>query len=304
MIAEIDAFLEMLAAERGAAGNTLVAYRRDLDDAARFLGGEPALLAADKGALQAYLADLAGRGMAPTTQARRLSCLRQFYAFLVGEGRRPDDPCHTLDAPRQGRPLPKVLSVDEVSALLEAARRDRSFEGIRLLAIVELLYASGLRVSELIALPDSALARDPSLLSVIGKGRKERLVPLGEAARAAVAEYRQARDSLTEGPKRSLYLFPAKSSSGYLSRQQVGRALKDLAVRVGLSPARLSPHVLRHAFATHLVEGGADLRAVQSLLGHADIATTQVYTHVAAARLRRLIEQHHPLARRPDADGG
>ncbi len=297
MIAEIDAFLEMLAAERGAAANTLAAYRRDLEDAAAFLGGSAKLPGAGKAELQAYLANLAARGMAPPTQARRLSCLRQFYAFLLGEGRRADDPCHTLDAPRLGRSLPKVLSVEEVSHLLDVAREDASLEGLRLLALVELLYASGLRVSELVALPDSALARDPALLSVVGKGRKERLVPLGETARLAVAAYRGERDRVQAEGRKSLYLFPAKSSSGHLSRQQVARAMKDLAARAGLSPARVSPHVLRHAFATHLVEGGADLRAVQSLLGHADIATTQIYTHVAAARLRKLVEQHHPLAR-------
>ncbi len=297
MIAEIDAFLEMLAAERGAAANTLAAYRRDLEDAALFLGGEAFLLQADKARLQAYLASLAARGMATPTQARRLSCLRQFFAFLLGEGRRADDPCHTLDAPRQGRSLPKVLSVEEMSHLLETARQDGSPEGLRLLAIVELLYASGLRVSELVQLPDSALARDPTLLTVLGKGNKERLVPLGETARDALAAYRRHRDQVPTAQKGSLFLFPAKSRTEHLSRQQVGRAIKDLAAKAGLAPDRISPHVLRHAFATHLVEGGADLRAVQSLLGHADIATTQIYTHVAAARLRKLIERHHPLSR-------
>ncbi|MEQ8654615.1 MAG: site-specific tyrosine recombinase XerD [Kiloniellales bacterium] len=297
MNAQTDAFLEMLAAERGAAANTLAAYRRDLDDASHFLGGEKRLLTADTTQLRSYLADLAERGMAAPTQARRLSCLRQFYAFLLGDGLRGDDPCHGLDAPRLGRSLPKVLSVEEMSRLLETARQDRSYEGLRLLAIVELLYASGLRVSELVLLPDSALARDPSLLTVVGKGQKERLVPLGEAAREAVATYRRHRDQLQDSNRVSPFLFPARSQSGHLSRQQVGRGLKGLAGKAGLPLARISPHVLRHAFATHLVEGGADLRAVQSLLGHADIATTQVYTHVAAARLRKLIENHHPLAK-------
>ncbi len=297
MTAQTEAFLEMLVAERGAATNTLAAYRRDLEDAAAFLGGEGLLLRADKAQLRSYLANLAERGMAPPTQARRLSCLRQFYAFLLGEGIRQDDPCHALDAPRRGRSLPKVLSVEEISRLLDTAREDRSVEGLRLLAIVELLYASGLRVSELVLLPDSAVARDPTLLTVIGKGRKERLVPLGDAAREAVAAYRQQREFFRNSEKESPFLFPSRSRSGHLSRQQVGRALKDLAAKAGLPLARISPHVLRHAFATHLVEGGADLRAVQSLLGHADIATTQVYTHVAAARLRKLIESHHPLAK-------
>lgn len=297
MSAQVEAFLEMLAAERGAAANTLAAYRRDLGDAADFLGGGGALLRADKSDLRSYIADLAARGMAAPTQARRLSCLRQFYGFLLGEGLRQDDPCHALDAPKLGRSLPKVLSVEEMTRLLDATREDRTPEGLRLLAIVELLYASGLRVSELVLLPDSALARDPSMLTILGKGRKERLVPLGEAAREAVAAYRQHRQSFFDPKTGSRFLFPARSRSGHLSRQQVGRALKDLAAKAGLPLTRISPHVLRHAFATHLVEGGADLRAVQSLLGHADIATTQVYTHVAAARLRKLIESHHPLAK-------
>ncbi len=297
MIAAIDAFLEMLAAERGAAANTIAAYRRDLEDAALFLGGEKALLQAEQEQLRAYLADLTARGMAAPTQARRLSCLRQFFGFLLGEGLRQEDPSHSLDAPRRGNSLPKVLTIDEVTRLLDTAREDRSVEGLRLLAIVELLYASGLRVSELVLLPESAVARDPQLLTIIGKGRKERLVPLGEAARDALTAYRQHRSRFCKPNQDSPFLFPARSSSGHLSRQQVGRALKDLAIKAGLPPTKISPHVLRHAFATHLVEGGADLRAVQTLLGHADIATTQVYTHVAAARLRKLIEQHHPLAR-------
>ncbi len=287
----------MLAAERGAAANTLAAYRRDLEDAARFIGGHGRLTEADSATLAGYLGDLAQRGMAPRTQARRLSCLRQYYAFLISEGVRADDPSRTLDSPRQGQDLPKVLSVEEVERLLTAAKTLSGPEGLRLLAIVELLYASGLRISEMVSLPDSALARDPALLTVVGKGNKERLVPLGESARDALAAYRAVRQQFLPKGRGSHFLFPARGTSGHLSRQQVGRSLKALAARAGLPPARLSPHVLRHAFATHLVEGGADLRAVQSLLGHADIATTQVYTHVAAARLRSLIETHHPLAR-------
>ncbi|MBC6405209.1 MAG: site-specific tyrosine recombinase XerD [Rhodospirillales bacterium] len=300
---DLEAFLEMLAAERGAAANTLAAYRRDLDDAAAFLGGGPGLVGADGEALRGYLADLSARSMTPQTQARRLSCLRQFFAFLVSDERRGDDPCQTLESPRRGKSLPKVLGIEEVGRLLDTAQQDRTPEGLRLTALVELLYAGGLRVSELVTLPDSALARDPDLLLIAGKGRKERLVPLGEAARQAVADYRAVRPGFQPPGRPSLYLFPARSATGHLSRQQVGRALKTLTLRSGQDPARVSPHVLRHAFATHLVEGGADLRAVQSLLGHADIATTQVYTHVAAARLRQLIERHHPLARRrPHSD--
>lgn len=293
-----EAFLEMLAAERGAAANTLAAYRRDLEDAARVLGGDRALLEADSDALRGYLATLAERGLAARTQARRLSCLRQYFAFLISEGLLDRDPCQPLDSPRQGRPLPKTLSVAQVEGLLEAARGKPGPEGLRLVALVELLYATGLRISELVTLPDGALARDPALLSVVGKGNKERLVPLGESAREAVAAYRQARSAFLPKGKGSRFLFPARGPAGHLSRQQVGRMLKLLAAEAGVSPDLLSPHVLRHAFATHLVEGGADLRAVQSLLGHADIATTQIYTHVAAQRLRQLIDLHHPLARR------
>ncbi|GAB5467137.1 MAG: tyrosine recombinase [Rhodospirillales bacterium] len=292
-----EAFLEMLAAERGAAANTLEAYRRDLDDAANLLGGDPALFEADAEGIRRYLSDLAARGMAPRTQARRLSCLRQFYAFLVSEELRDEDPCQAIDSPRQGQDLPKVLSLAEVEVLLQTAARRSGPEGLRLRALVELLYASGLRVSELVVLRDRVLARDPALLTIAGKGGKERLVPLGDVARDAVAAYREIRHRFLPKGKASHYLFPAKGASGHLTRQQVGRALKALAIEAGLRPDRLSPHVLRHAFATHLVEGGADLRAVQSLLGHADIATTQVYTHVAAARLRQLIEAHHPLAK-------
>ncbi len=290
----------MLAAERGAAANTLAAYRRDLEDAARFLGGDGRLAAAGSAELAGYLANLAQRGMAPRTQARRLSCLRQYFAFLISEAVRPDDPCRSLDSPRQGQDLPKVLSIEEVERLLSAARSIDGPEGLRLVAIVELLYASGLRISEMVSLPDSALARDPTLLTILGKGNKERLVPLGESAREALTAYRAVRQHFLTKGRDQRYLFPARSASGHLTRQQVGRSLKALAVQAGLPPARLSPHVLRHAFATHLVEGGADLRAVQSLLGHADIATTQVYTHVAAKRLRSLIETHHPLARGTD----
>ncbi|MEO1192258.1 MAG: site-specific tyrosine recombinase XerD [Pseudomonadota bacterium] len=291
-----EAFLEMLAAERGAAGNTLAAYRRDLDDAAQALGGVAALAEADSDDLRGYLAGLGERGLSPRSQARRLSCLRQFFGFLVSEGLLDQDPTQALDSPRQGQSLPKVMSLEEVERLLAAAGRQEGPEGLRLRALVELLYASGLRVSELVGLADAALARDPTLLTIAGKGGKERLVPLGDAAREAVAAYRQVRAHFLPKSIQSPYLFPARGAGGHLTRQQVGRALKSLANEAGLPVERVSPHVLRHAFATHLVEGGADLRAVQSLLGHADIATTQVYTHVAAQRLRRLIEAHHPLA--------
>lgn len=295
--AEVDGFLEMLAAERGAAPNTLAAYRRDLSHLGDFLaasGRRPA--EAEAGELKDYLASLTSAGFTPRTAARRLSCLRQFYRYLYAEGRRGDDPTTRLMAPRQGRPLPKVLTEAEVAALIEAAMRVPGAKGRRLVALIELLYATGLRVSELVALPEAAVARDPSVLLVAGKGGRERLVPLSDPARRAVAGYLEVRHQFLPKGRQSRWLFPSRGQEGHLTRQQVGLLLKELAVAAGLDPARLSPHVLRHAFASHLLEGGADLRAVQSMLGHADISTTQIYTHVARQRLKRLVEAHHPLA--------
>jgi len=290
-------FLEMLAAERGAAQNTLAAYRRDLQHLGAFLaasGGRPTEATADD--LKRYLASLAAAGFTPRTAARRLSCLRQFYRHLYAEGRRSDDPTARLMSPRQGRPLPKVLTEDEVSLLIAAAERVPGPKGRRLTALIELLYATGLRVSELVALPEAAVARDPAVLVVTGKGGKERMVPLSEPARRAVAAYRVARRHFLPKGRESRWLFPSRGQGGHLTRQQVGLLLKELAVAAGLDPTRLSPHVLRHAFASHLLEGGADLRAVQTMLGHADISTTQIYTHVARARLKQLVETHHPLS--------
>jgi integrase/recombinase XerD len=295
----LDLFLEMLAAERGAARNTLDAYKRDLEDFAGFAArrGQTAD-DADTALLRAYLKWLDGQGMAPRTQARRLSALRRFFRFLAAEGLRADDPTLALDSPRQGRPLPKILSEGEVEALLAAARGVEGADGLRLVALLELLYATGMRVSELVALPLAAVARDPRFLLVRGKGDKERLVPLGEAARAAVAGWLPERARLL-GPKRtSPYLFPSHGDAGHLTRQRLGQLLKTVAATAGLDRAKVSPHVLRHAFATHLLNRGADLRSVQAMLGHADISTTQIYTHVLDARLKSLVETHHPLARR------
>ncbi|WP_374444978.1 site-specific tyrosine recombinase XerD [Stella sp.] len=301
----LEGFLEMLAAERGAARNTQEAYRRDLGDLAGFLAGRGETLdAATEDGLRAYLSHLDAAGMAPRTQARRLSAIRQFHRFLYAEGLRPDDPSTRLDSPRLGRPLPKIVDAGECDALLAAARLRPAPDGPRLVAMVELLYAGGLRVSELVDLPVNAVARDSTTIVVRGKGDRERVVPLAASAVAAVGTYMAVRPAfLPRGARRAQaerWLFPSRGAEARLTRRRVGQLLKELAVQAGLDPARLSPHVLRHAFATHLVDGGADLRSVQRMLGHADIATTQIYTHVADERLTRLVQSHHPLAgRRP-----
>jgi integrase/recombinase XerD len=293
----IEAFLEMLAAERGAARNTLAAYAADLADAAAFAarhGKGPAAM--DAATLRAYLGTLADAGLSARTAARRLSALRQFHAFLLREGVRADDPTELIDRPRLPATLPKYLSETEVEALLAAAaQRPREREAVVMRAALEILYATGLRISELLALPRTALAGDAALLLIRGKGGKERIVPLSETARQAAAPLLAARGR---------WLFPGRDPKKPMTRQGFALALKRVALDAGLDPARLSPHVLRHSFASHMLARGADLRSVQMLLGHADIATTQIYTHVLAARLQRLVEQHHPLARGADAAGG
>ena len=297
-LAEIDLFLEMLAAERGAASNTMAAYRRDLVDAAGFLASHGKRLeTADDRDLRGYLASLSSRGLMPRSAARRLSALRQFFRFLFTEGRRQDDPTTSLDRPRQGRPLPKTLGEEEVERLLTAARARRGPDGLRLSLLVELLYATGLRVSELVSLPRAAVRRDPRVLIVQGKGGKERMIPLGDAARAALADYLSVagrRDGSRTAS--SAWLFPSHGREGHLTRRRVGQLLKELALEAGLDPDKVSPHVLRHAFASHLLDHGADLRSVQKMLGHADISTTQIYTHVLSARLQSLVQEKHPLA--------
>ncbi len=292
----VDSFLEMLAAERGAARLTIDAYRRDLIDFARFAGaGGRAIADADVETVRGYLSHLATR-MAPGTSARRLSCLRQFYRFLFAEDLRADDPTATIDSPRKSKPLPKVLSEDEVERLLAAARVREGVRGRRLVALVELLYATGLRVTELVGLPLAALGGDPRFLMVTGKGGKDRLVPVGEVALRAVADYLEVRAVFVPDGKVSPWLFPSRGRSGHLTRLRFGPLLKELAVEAAIRPERVSPHVLRHAFASHLLAHGADLRAVQKMLGHADIATTQIYTHVLDERLKALVRDHHPLA--------
>jgi integrase/recombinase XerD len=292
-----EAFLEMLAAERGAAALTLDAYGRDLADFAGFLGRKP-IDSADETDLRRYLARLEEIGLSPRTAARRLSALRQFHKFLLSDGIRTDDPTASLDGPRQGRRLPKLLSEAEVTALIAAAARNQTPEGLRLSAILELLYASGLRISELVSLPLAAVARGEAYLTVRGKGGKERLVPIGGGARAALDAYLAIRAGFLEPGKPARWLFPSRGAGGHLTRNRCGQLLKALALEAGLDPAKLSPHVLRHAFATHLLAHGADLRSVQQMLGHADIATTEIYTHVDVDRLTRLVTTAHPLARR------
>ena len=302
---ELALFVEMLMAERGAATHTVTAYARDISDFLAFLGAkETDLAAARADDVRAYLEVLASNGLAPTSRARKLSAIRQFFRFLLGEGVRKDDPTSAIDSPRRGRPLPKVLSLTEVEALIgtakdacstaeEGAPRRRA---LRLYALLETLYASGLRVSELVALPRNVLAVDDRILTIKGKGGRERLVPLNDSAREALSAHLAI---LAQEPalKGSAFLFPTGDGGQHMTRQRFGQELKALAATARLEPARVSPHVLRHAFASHLLERGADLRTVQQLLGHADISTTQIYTHVIEERLRRLVEEHHPLAK-------
>jgi integrase/recombinase XerD len=298
-------FLDMVAAERGGAPNTLAAYRRDLADLVAYLTSRRRTVATAVTAdLRAYLGELARRGLAAASVARRLSAIRQFYRFLYAEGHRRDDPSAILEGPKRGRPLPKILSVAEVDRLIATARQAAEgpqhpgqptrLRARRLLCLIELIYATGLRISELIALPASAARRDERMLIVRGKGGKERLVPLNSAAIAAMRAYRAAVAEAGRDAQ-SKWLFPSFGEAGHLTRQHAARELKDLAVAAGLSPERLSPHVLRHAFASHLLQNGADLRVVQTLLGHADISTTQIYTHVLDERLKSLVRDLHPL---------
>ena len=289
----------MLAAERGAARLTLAAYRNDLIDLSGFLAARGlALDAAGAEALHDYLGAAGTRRLAPRTLARRLSAIRQFYRFLLTDGVRADDPTSGIDTPRLGRPLPKMLSEGEVSRLIDTAQRWPDEEGVRLRCVLELLYATGLRISELVTLPLAAAQRDPRFMLVRGKGGKERVVPLSAPSREALADYLTCRKAFLPDGRTSRFLFPSRGREGHLTRQRCGQLLKELALGAGLDPARLSPHVLRHAFASHLLDHGADLRSVQQMLGHADIATTQIYTHVQSERLRRLVETAHPLARR------
>jgi integrase/recombinase XerD len=301
----VDLFLDMQAAERGAGENTLAAYRGDLADLSAHLRAAGRGIAnASTDDLRGFLESLAARGFKASSLARRLSAVRQLYRFLYAEGKRSDDPAAVLEGPKRGRTLPKVLTIAEVDMLLAQARANaedakqpaaQRLRAARLLCLLEAVYATGLRVSELVALPASAARRDQRMLVVRGKGGKERLVPLNQAAKRAMAEYLTLRAD-GKGKTQSKWLFPSFGEQGHLTRQHFARDLKTLAASCGISGDRLSPHVLRHAFASHLLHNGADLRVVQTLLGHADISTTQIYTHVLEERLKTLVRDLHPLA--------
>ena len=299
--AYVESFLEMMSAERGAAVNTLQSCERDLEDARSFLRTRgTGLTDASADDLRSYLSHLAGQGFKASSQARRLSALRQFYKFLYAEGLRTDDPTGILDAPKKARTLPKTLSIEHVTRLIGQAEAeaksgsDDVMAKLRMHALIELLYATGMRVSELVSLPASVLAQNGRFLIIRGKGNKERLVPLSQAAIRAMRAY---GEQLQEDGADSPWLFPSNGKSGHLPRQVFARDLKSLAARAGIRVAAISPHVLRHAFASHLLANGADLRAVQELLGHSDISTTQIYTHVLEERLHDLVQNHHPLAK-------
>jgi len=292
--ARIEMFLEMLQAERGAAANTVDSYRRDLELFAEYLGGP--IDGAGTENVRGYLGWLEGQGMAISTAARRLSALRQFYRFLFAEGIREDDPTAVVDSPRRARPLPKILSEAEVDRLLIAAREIGGPEGIRLTALMELLYASGLRVTELLSLPHPALREGARVIVVRGKGGRERMVPLSPAAVDALTAYDAVRVHFVRRPADAKWLFPSRARGGHLTRQRFAQLVKELAAAAGVELEKATPHALRHAFASHLLARGADLRAVQQMLGHADISTTQIYTHVLKERLAGLVNEHHPLA--------
>lgn len=294
----IGSFLEMMSAERGAAKNTIEAYGRDLTDYAGFVKAQKqTLLTAPRETVTAYLDDLRTQGLSASSSARRLSAIRQFHRFLCADNLRGDDPTRIVSSPKSRRALPKVLSIAEVDKLLTTAEAEanapaspqKQAAALRLYLLLELLYATGMRVSELVSLKRSAVMRDASFITIIGKGNKERVVPVNDRARDAIRVYLKTLEP-------GAYLFPATGAEGYLSRQVFARDLKGLAGRAGITSARVAPHVLRHAFASHLLGGGADLRVVQMLLGHADISTTQIYTHVLDEKLRSLVEQHHPLS--------
>jgi integrase/recombinase XerD len=300
---QIGMFLDMLAAERGARPNTLSAYRSDLDDFSDYAASTgSSVAAATSDDIRGYLGELARRGLAPTSVARKLSAVRQLFRFLYAERYRADDPAAILEGPKRGRSLPKTLTIAETDRLIAAARayadkaelsaaeRQRA---VRLHCLLELLYATGLRVSELVGLPASAARRDQRMLLVRGKGGKERMVPLNDAARSAVSTYRALLGDTKH--RDSPWLFPSFGQDGHLTRQHFARDLKELAAQAGLRSQAVSPHVLRHAFASHLLQNGADLRVVQTLLGHSDISTTQIYTHILEERLKSLVRDLHPL---------
>ncbi|MEP2947128.1 MAG: site-specific tyrosine recombinase XerD [Lentilitoribacter sp.] len=307
--AHLEAFLEMMIAERGAADNTIESYQRDLTEVSNFLSKRrTSLNKATSDDIKAYLKQMSDEGYAASSQSRHLSSMKQFYRFLHDEGILDDDPTGIIDAPKSGLKLPKTLSEDEVGQLLDLAEAAaKSAKGdkdliskTRFRALLELLYATGMRVSELVALPIGVLKREEPFLIIKGKGNKERLVPISQAAKSALADYlaaMEAHQAKQKNPEETPFLFPANSKTGYLARQVFARELKSIAAQAQIDVEKVSPHVLRHAFASHLLSNGADLRAVQELLGHSDISTTQIYTHVLDERLKKLVNEHHPLAK-------
>lgn len=305
----VDAFLDMLTAERGVAHNTRQAYWRDLADVSLFLKNEKNsdIDRATTDELKAYIKDLSEKSnsknkgkIAVRTIARRLSALRQFYRYLISEGIREDDPTSTIESPKQGRTLPKTLTEEEVNNLIKTASKKETAEGVRLVCLLEMIYATGLRVSELVSLKTSAIGETSEMIIVKGKAGRERIVPLSEPAQDALKKYLDVRKEHTgNDDKDNKWLFPSKTSnSGHLTRQRFAQLLKDLSKEAGIEDGRVSPHVLRHAFATHLLNNGADLRSVQKMLGHADIATTQIYTHIMGEKAKETVEEKHPLSKK------
>jgi len=292
----VENFLEMLLLERNSAANTIEAYRRDLEGLTEFLEmrGSSFTDVSSEG-VSDYIRSLNALGLASATQARHLSALKQFFSFLLSEDFRKDDPAMNVDAPKSGRRLPKYLSVEEVDRLLEGCVGETA-DDLRMSALLHMLYATGMRVTELVSLKFPPTAKDENFLLVRGKGDKERLVPMNGTAKEALFDYVEIRDVFLKKEKHSPWLFPSRGKEGYLTRQRFGQMLKALALKVNISPGRVSPHVLRHAFASHLLANGADLRSLQKMLGHADISTTQIYTHVLSERLISLVNTHHPLA--------
>ncbi len=293
----IELFLEMLLAERGVSKNTLEAYYRDLRAFSDYLArtNRPITKVTTTN-IRCYLNHTDQIGMSSRTAARRLSVLRQFYRFLYAEGLTDDDPSSALDGPKLGNTIPKILSEKEVDLLISSARANKTPKGIRLVCLLEIAYATGLRVSELVGLPLAAISKDSRVIIVKGKGGKERMIPLTKAALGSIAEYLRVRDNFLKKETESNFLFPSRSTDGHLTRRRLGQLLKQLALDANINPKQVHPHVLRHAFASHLLDHGADLRSVQQMLGHADISSTQIYTHVLAERLRAIIGSHHPLA--------
>lgn len=291
-----ESFLEMLSTERNAAANTIAAYRRDLEDLHQYLTRKnKEILTVSQSVISDYMQSLAAIDLSPATQARRLSAIKQFFAFLLSENFRSDNPAMNVDAPRSGRKIPKYLSVEEVDLLLENAVGEE-VENCRMVALLQLLYATGMRVSELVSLPYPVMRDEDNFIIVRGKGDKERLVPVNDTAKNALAGYLEQRSSFLAKEEHSNWLFPSRSKDGYLTRQRFGQMLKALARDANIEPSRVSPHVLRHAFASHLLANGADLRSLQKMLGHSDISTTQIYTHILAERLVGIVQAHHPLA--------